>query len=58
MTRTLTLKREALARLTDDDLLGVVGAGLRFTVDGYSCGIRPCEPTEPTLICRDTVTGR
>ncbi len=51
MTRTLTLKRETLAQLTEDDLAGVVAGAWRPTVDGYSCGIRPCELTEPTLVC-------
>lgn len=51
MTRTLTLKRETLTRLTDDDLGGVVGGAWRPTESGYSCGIRPCEATEPTLLC-------
>ena len=51
MKRTLTLTRETLALLSDDDLAGVVGGIQKLTVDGYSCGIRACEPTEPTLVC-------
>ena len=52
MTRTLVLKREALTALSDDDLTGVVGGiGYRITESGFSCGIRPCEVTDPSLPC-------
>lgn len=57
MTRTLTLKREALAPLSDIDLVGVVAGAARITESGYSCGIRPCDPIEATLLCAYTLTG-
>lgn len=64
MKRTLVLKRETLTALSNDDLAGVLGgaAGVpgitRLTESGYSCGIRPCEITEPTLaLCDRTITG-
>ena len=41
MKRTLILKRESLAALTDDDLLGLVGAA--DAVTGATC---------PALMCK------
>lgn len=40
MKRTLTLSREALAELTDEDLSVVVGGAI--TVDGTTCPLRYC----------------
>ena len=57
MKRTLVLDRETLSELTDADLAGVVGGAWRITESGYSCGIRPCEGPEYTLLCDHTLTG-
>jgi len=41
MTRSLTLRREALAALTDEQLGGVAGAGA-VTAQGSTCPVVEC----------------
>ena len=49
MKRTLSLKREALAGLTDDDLTGVAGGAERpYTLLGQTCPIRECFGLDPS----------
>lgn len=42
MTRTLTLRREALAALSDGDLGGVAAAGARWSDAGLTCPLATC----------------
>ena len=53
MKRTLTLKRESLAELTESDLGGVVGG--QYTVYGLSCPIGVCVRTLPLNDCVRTL---
>ena len=41
MKRSLTLKRDALSALTDDDLGGVVG-GVPYSGDAITCPLMTC----------------
>jgi hypothetical protein len=52
--RSLTLKRERLAELTQDELLSVNG-GNRITLDGVTCPVLTCVSPDPqSLVKVDT----
>ena len=53
MKRTLTLKRESLADLTDSELHDVAGG--QYTVYGLSCPIGVCVRTLPLKDCVQTL---
>lgn len=42
MTRTLSLRREALADLTGDDLAAVAGGAREYTGDAVTCPFMRC----------------
>lgn len=50
MTRSLTLKREALADLTPDDLQAVVGGA------GPSTPVKECLTRDSFLVCSENCT--
>lgn len=60
MKRTLSLTREALARLTGDDLVAVVG-GAAYSNQGPTCGgVRECAGTvvDPSPLTQLTLDSR